>query len=148
ITRKFKRFFVNKKKFRGKPNKKSNPQKGETSKHEDIICYECNKPGYYKSDCPRLKNKEQMKKRKAMIATWEDSDESSSDGETQEEVAQLALMAVEEEEDNVEVSQDELIVIVEKYRYIISSLKKKVKCLTIENNQLKTTTLINEDKSK
>ncbi|GAV90175.1 hypothetical protein CFOL_v3_33584 [Cephalotus follicularis] len=83
-----------------------------------------------------------------MLATWEDSDESSSDGETQEEVTQLALMAIEEEEDNVELSHDELIVIIEKYRSIVSSLKKKVKCLTIENNQLKMTTLINEDKSK
>ncbi|GAV57105.1 hypothetical protein CFOL_v3_00643, partial [Cephalotus follicularis] len=54
-----------------------------------------------------------------------------------------------EEEDNAEVSYDELIVIVEKYSSIISSLKKKVKSLTIENNQLlKTATLINEDKSK
>ncbi|GAV75582.1 LOW QUALITY PROTEIN: zf-CCHC domain-containing protein, partial [Cephalotus follicularis] len=71
---------------------------GEPSKIEEIICYECNKPGHYKSDCPRLKKKEQGKK-KAMIATWEDSDDSSSEEEGNEEVAQLALMAIEEEED-------------------------------------------------
>ncbi|GAV80231.1 hypothetical protein CFOL_v3_23692 [Cephalotus follicularis] len=72
---------------------------GESSKIEEIICYECNKPGQYKSDCPRLKKKEQFKKRKAMLATWDDSDESSSDEESPEEVAQLALMAIEEEEE-------------------------------------------------
>ncbi|GAV82908.1 zf-CCHC domain-containing protein, partial [Cephalotus follicularis] len=72
---------------------------GEPSKIEEIICYECNKPGHYKSDCPRLQKKEQVKKKKAMITTWEDSDDSSSDEEGNEEVAQLTLMAIEEEED-------------------------------------------------
>ncbi|GAV70068.1 zf-CCHC domain-containing protein [Cephalotus follicularis] len=94
ITRKFKRFLANKKKFGDKPYKKGNIQKEETSKLEDIICYECNKPGHYKSGCPRLKKKEQMKKKKSLLATWEDSDDSSSKEETQEEVSQLALMAI------------------------------------------------------
>ncbi|GAV59895.1 UBN2 domain-containing protein, partial [Cephalotus follicularis] len=48
-----------------------------------------------------------LKKKKAMIATWEDSDDSSSDEEAIEEVAQLALMAIEEE-DCDEVTYDEL----------------------------------------
>ncbi|GAV71420.1 zf-CCHC domain-containing protein [Cephalotus follicularis] len=148
ITRKFKRFLVSKKKFGGKPNKK-NHQKRESSKLEEIICFECNKHGHYKSDCPRLKKREQMQKNKAMLATWDDNDDSSFDEESYEEVAQLALMAIEEEEeDNVELSYDELVIIVEKYSSIISSLKKKIKCLTIENDQLKTISLTNEDKSK
>ncbi|GAV72946.1 zf-CCHC domain-containing protein [Cephalotus follicularis] len=87
ITRKFKRLLASKKKFGGKPYKKGNIQKGETSKLEDIICYKCNKLGHYKSDCPRLKKKEQMKKKKSLLVTWEDSDDSSSEEETQEEVA-------------------------------------------------------------
>ncbi|GAV91776.1 zf-CCHC domain-containing protein [Cephalotus follicularis] len=150
ITRKFKRFLANKKKFGGKPYKKTHPQKRETSKLDEIICYECNKSGHFKSDCPRLKKKEQIKKKKALLATWEDNNNSSSDEETQEEVAQLGLMAIEEEEDNVEISYDELIVIVEKYSSIISSLKKKVKSLTNANMTLKKTTLImiNQDESK
>ncbi|GAV80780.1 zf-CCHC domain-containing protein/UBN2 domain-containing protein [Cephalotus follicularis] len=103
IIRKFTRFLANKKKFGGKPYKKTHPQKGETSKLEENICFECNKPGHFKSDCPRLKKKEQIKKKKALLATWENSDDSSSNEETQEEVAQLVLMAIEEEEDNVEL---------------------------------------------
>ncbi|GAV89760.1 zf-CCHC domain-containing protein/UBN2 domain-containing protein, partial [Cephalotus follicularis] len=69
ILRRFKKFLASKKKFGGKVFKKKNTQKGEPSKIEEIICYECNKPGHYKSDCPRLKKKEQVKKKKAMIAT-------------------------------------------------------------------------------
>ncbi|GAV61486.1 zf-CCHC domain-containing protein/UBN2 domain-containing protein, partial [Cephalotus follicularis] len=47
---------------------KDNTQKDESSKSEEIICHECNKPGHYKNDCPRLKKKEQFKKKKAMLA--------------------------------------------------------------------------------
>ncbi|GAV76842.1 LOW QUALITY PROTEIN: zf-CCHC domain-containing protein/DUF4219 domain-containing protein/UBN2 domain-containing protein, partial [Cephalotus follicularis] len=65
----FKKFLASKKKFGGRPNKKVH-QKGEPSKLEEIICFECNKPGHYKSDCPRLKKKDlYKKKKKAMIAT-------------------------------------------------------------------------------
>ncbi|GAV78474.1 UBN2 domain-containing protein, partial [Cephalotus follicularis] len=49
-----------------------------------------------------------LKKKKAMIATWEDSDDSSSDEEADEEVAQIDLMAIEEQEDCDEVTYDEL----------------------------------------
>ncbi|GAV58529.1 UBN2 domain-containing protein [Cephalotus follicularis] len=49
ILRKFKKFLANKKKFGEKPNKKFH-QKGESSKIEEIICFECNKSGHYKSD--------------------------------------------------------------------------------------------------
>ncbi|GAV81564.1 UBN2 domain-containing protein [Cephalotus follicularis] len=81
-----------------------------------------------------------LKKKKAMIATWEDSDDSSSDEEANEEVAQLALMAIEEE-DCDEVTYDELVLLIEKYTCIISELKKKIKCLNIENKELKSASI-------
>ncbi|GAV58551.1 UBN2 domain-containing protein, partial [Cephalotus follicularis] len=82
IIRKFKNFLESKKKFGRKPFKKGNIQKAKSSKIEEIIF---------------------------MLATWDDSDESSSDEEYAEEVAQLALMAIEaEEEDRDEVTYDEL----------------------------------------
>ncbi|GAV57702.1 zf-CCHC domain-containing protein/UBN2 domain-containing protein [Cephalotus follicularis] len=148
ITRKLKKILANKRKFGGKPNKKFH-QKGDPSKREEIICFECNKPGHYKSDCPRLKKKEFLKKKKAMVATWDDSDESSSDEDTSEQVAQLALMAFEEEEEeeNDDVTYDELVLVVEKYSSMIASLKKKVKTLANKNEELKSINLAKEDNS-
>ncbi|GAV77381.1 hypothetical protein CFOL_v3_20852 [Cephalotus follicularis] len=60
-------------------------------------------------------------------------------------------MAIEEEEDCDEVTYDELVLLVEKYTCIISELKKKVKCLNIENKELKSASislLDKEDKNK
>ncbi|GAV58214.1 LOW QUALITY PROTEIN: DUF4219 domain-containing protein/UBN2 domain-containing protein, partial [Cephalotus follicularis] len=68
IMWKFEKFLASKKKFGGKPNKK-NHQKGESSKLVGFICFECNKPTHYKSDYPRLKKKEHLKKKEAMLAT-------------------------------------------------------------------------------
>ncbi|GAV67438.1 zf-CCHC domain-containing protein/UBN2 domain-containing protein, partial [Cephalotus follicularis] len=114
-----------------------------------IICFGCNKLGHYKSDCPRLKKKDLLKKKKAMIATWDDSDESSSDEDSNEEVAQIALMALEEEEEEEsdEVTYDELVLIVEKYSSMIASLKKKIKILVNENDELKSINLAKEESS-
>ncbi|GAV72942.1 zf-CCHC domain-containing protein/UBN2 domain-containing protein, partial [Cephalotus follicularis] len=85
------------------------PQNEESRKKEELTCYECKKAGHFKSECPSLKNKEQFKKKKkAMIATWSDIDPSSSDEESDGEVANIALMEIEEEEDEVNFSFDEL----------------------------------------
>ncbi|GAV77821.1 zf-CCHC domain-containing protein/UBN2 domain-containing protein [Cephalotus follicularis] len=151
ITQKFKKFLASEKKFGVKPNKKVY-QKGQSSKLEEIICFECNKSGHYKSDCPRLKKKDLLKKKKkkkAMIATWDDSDESSSDEDSTEEVAQIALMALEEEEEEEsdEVTYDELVLVVEKYGSMIASLKKKVKILLNENEEPKSINLAKEENS-
>ncbi|GAV70515.1 UBN2 domain-containing protein [Cephalotus follicularis] len=83
------------------------PQDEESSKREEPTCYECNKPSHFKNECPNLKKKEQFKKRneyvkkkKAMVATWSDSDPSSSEEESDEELAHIAFMAIEDEEEN------------------------------------------------
>ncbi|GAV80235.1 zf-CCHC domain-containing protein/UBN2 domain-containing protein, partial [Cephalotus follicularis] len=96
--------------------KKKLPQDEESSKKEEPTCYECKKSGHFKSECPNLKNKAQFKKKNeyskmktAMIATWDDSDPSSSEEESDEEVANIAFMEIEEEEeDEVKFSFDEL----------------------------------------
>ncbi|GAV62879.1 LOW QUALITY PROTEIN: zf-CCHC domain-containing protein/UBN2 domain-containing protein, partial [Cephalotus follicularis] len=132
-----------KKKFGNKHFKKTFPSKSETKK-EEIVCFECNKPGHYKSECPRLKKaKDTIKKKKAMLATWSDSDESSSE-EEEDEVAQIALMEIndsdkdedeDEDEDRNEVS--ELLELLEKFSFENASLKKTVKALNRENVSLK-----------
>ncbi|GAV71018.1 LOW QUALITY PROTEIN: zf-CCHC domain-containing protein/UBN2 domain-containing protein, partial [Cephalotus follicularis] len=87
---------------KGKRPFKKQIEKGESSKKEEVICHECNKPGHYKSDCPKLKkNKEHSKKKKVMMATWSDSDDSSSDEESEGEVANIAFMAIENKDENV-----------------------------------------------
>ncbi|GAV64527.1 zf-CCHC domain-containing protein/UBN2 domain-containing protein, partial [Cephalotus follicularis] len=88
--------------------KKKFPQDEESSKKEEPTCYECKKMGHFKNECPNLQKKEKFnkeqfkkkndhsKKKKAMVATWDDSDPSSSkESGSDEEVVNLALMAHE-----------------------------------------------------
>ncbi|GAV70890.1 zf-CCHC domain-containing protein [Cephalotus follicularis] len=137
IIRRFKKFLA-KKKFGSKNLKKPTPSKSETKK-EEIICFECNKPGHYKSECPRLKKaKETIKKKRAMLATWSDSDESSSEEEENQEVAQLALMAIDDlDEDKDENEVNELLELLEQFSLENASLKKTIKAVNKKNVSLK-----------
>jgi len=62
-----------------------------------IICYECKKPGHFKSECPDLekskdkKNKLFKSKKKSLMSTWEALDDSSFDEDSEEE-ANLCLI--------------------------------------------------------
>ena len=81
---KFRKFFKKsgeRRKFRNLKNQKE--------KKKVIICYECKKLGHIRSECP-LHNK---LKKKAMVATWDNSDEESSDEENSQELSNLSLMA-------------------------------------------------------
>ncbi|KAH9802197.1 hypothetical protein KPL71_001280 [Citrus sinensis] len=88
LARRFRKFYKKnneQRKFRGYKNKKE--------KNEPITCYECKKPGHIRPECPLLNKL----KKKAMVATWDDSDEDTSDDNEQHEMTNLALMAVGEE---------------------------------------------------
>jgi hypothetical protein len=65
----------------------SNTMKRKTDR--EVICFECQEPYHFRSECPKL-NKEKPKntssKKKVLLATWDDSD-----GETEE--GNLALIA-------------------------------------------------------
>ena len=56
------------------------------------------KPGHMKNECP-MRNKS---RKKAMKATWDDSDDCEPDEEVQEEVAKIYLMAIEDEVKSLE----------------------------------------------
>jgi hypothetical protein len=71
----------------------SNTRKPQTDRK--VVCFECQEPGHYRSECPKL-NKEKPKnnssKKKVLMATWGDSD-----GETEED--NIAPMAHTEASD-------------------------------------------------
>ncbi|XP_057990597.1 uncharacterized protein LOC131172979 [Hevea brasiliensis] len=79
--------------------KKAFKKGGETSKDQsEIKCFECNKPGHIKPNYPKLKKKNSKdKSKKALVAGWMDSDDSSSDNSSDKEVARICLMALEED---------------------------------------------------
>ena len=89
VIKRFRRFMgKDKSRFRrryltkGKPNKEKEKDK---DKDQQPICYECKKLRHYRSDCPFLKKThKKAKKKKPMIATWSDSEESSSNEEKEE----------------------------------------------------------------
>ncbi|XP_057985376.1 spindle assembly checkpoint component MAD1-like [Hevea brasiliensis] len=104
ITRRFKKAFKKGGSRYKKFLKKYSP-KGETSKDQsEIKCFECNKPGHIKLNCHKLKRKNSKdKSKKALVAGWMDSDDSSSDNSSDKEVAHICLIALEE--DKLESSQ-------------------------------------------
>ncbi|KAH9744417.1 Integrase catalytic domain-containing protein [Citrus sinensis] len=69
--------------------------KNQREKKEVITCYECKKPDHIRSECPLINKL----KKKAMVATWDDSEEDSSDEKGLQEVSNLALMAIRDDND-------------------------------------------------
>ena len=141
-------------------NFKKDAPKGEASGKNSITCYECKKPGHMKSECPMLrKDAKRTKKKKAMMATWEDLEETSSDSdEDGDDVASICLMENEENEVNESNSSyeellkafDELLhdskIILSKYaltKKANESLQKENELLKSENESLKGSSYIN-----
>jgi len=99
FTRKFRKY-LKKGKFKNSSFKNSN---------ESSMCFNCNKPGHFKKDCPLLRQrfnpstndskKFNKFKKKALAATWDDSNSSSSDEEEIEEnqKAYMCFMAQDNE---------------------------------------------------
>ncbi|KAL2486803.1 CCHC-type domain-containing protein [Abeliophyllum distichum] len=80
--------------FRNNRRFQKNDDKGE-EKNKKIICYDCDKPSHKKTECS---NKKKFTKKKALQATWDDSDEDDlEEDEVQEEIANMCFMAIEDE---------------------------------------------------
>lgn len=147
LSRKYKNFIKRKKQFK-KNFSNQKESKSEKSKKDEVICYECKKPGHIRTDCPLLKSSKKSKK-KAMKATWDDSDESGSESEN-EEVANFCFMAHSDKEDEQDdevtldpLSYDELFEAFENMQNDLEKLgskyvmlKKKYNVLTSENKSL------------
>ncbi|GAV79879.1 zf-CCHC domain-containing protein/UBN2 domain-containing protein [Cephalotus follicularis] len=111
-----------------------------------VICYECDKLGHIRPDCPKLKKKKDKVKKKAMIATWSDSDDSSSDDEENEEIANIAFMAMEDDcevntsslsYNELQCEYDELLDVLNDLNREYLLLKKIAKDRAKENVKLK-----------
>ncbi|GAV76982.1 zf-CCHC domain-containing protein/UBN2 domain-containing protein, partial [Cephalotus follicularis] len=125
---------------------KKNPNKGEGRKMDPPTCFECNKLGHIKVDCPQLKKKKLFKKKD--LKAWHLSDDESSDDEVTEQVANLCFMASSdnEERDNevddsytfgeLQFTFDELLVEFKKKCSQYSSLKKNMASIEKEKDLL------------
>ncbi|RVX13323.1 hypothetical protein CK203_017879 [Vitis vinifera] len=51
----------------------------EMGRERDLICFKCKKPGHIKYDCPLYKSEAKRRMKKAMMATWSESEESSEE---------------------------------------------------------------------
>ncbi|KAL2518322.1 zinc finger protein [Abeliophyllum distichum] len=85
------------KKWRGFRNNRlfqKKDDKGE-EKNKKITCYDYDKPSHKRNECP---NKKKFTKKKALQATWDNSDEDDiKEDEVQEEIANMCFMAIEDE---------------------------------------------------
>ncbi|KAH9780462.1 hypothetical protein KPL71_008083 [Citrus sinensis] len=90
LARRFRKFFKKTGERRNFRNFKNYREKKEA-----ITCYECKKPGHIRSECPLINKL----KKKAMVATWDDSEEESNDEEGSQEVSNLGLMAIGGDDD-------------------------------------------------
>ncbi|KAL5581747.1 hypothetical protein UlMin_014189 [Ulmus minor] len=138
LAKQFKKFL----KYDRKNRRKFIKEVDEHPKQSEVICYECNKPGHYRSECPQLK----QGRKKAMLATWDDSDSSDSESE-KDECANVCFMTIHDEVINSELdssnfSFDELLDAFEelhtKFEILISKNKAlKNKNISLEKEFLK-----------
>ena len=76
----------------------------------DFVCFECKKPGHIKYDCPLWKSESKTRKKKAMMVTWSESEESSEE-ENEKEVANMCFMAIDElDEVNSNFSDEDMCI--------------------------------------
>ncbi|KAH9671090.1 hypothetical protein KPL70_017213 [Citrus sinensis] len=130
LARRFRKFFKKTEEQRNFRNFKNQREKKEV-----ITCYECKKPGHIRSECPLINKL----KKKAMVATWDDSEEDSSDEEGSQEVSNQALMAIGGDDLN-EVSDptyDELYDAFKELHNELMKIGKKNVCLKKEMTKLK-----------
>ena len=108
MVRRFKKFYKKDQGFK-------KFQKGSSSyeSKKPVICYECEKPGHIKAECPQLNNKDKEKKKfskykkKAYVSSiWGNDSSDEDEDDDEEEKANICLVAQEQQEsDEVDDSQ-------------------------------------------
>ncbi|XP_030505326.2 uncharacterized protein LOC115720314 [Cannabis sativa] len=99
LTKNFKKFL----KFKKNANRfyKGSNSRESSRKDDQIICYECKKPSHMKTDCPLRKRS----RRRAMMATWSESEKESSEDE-QHEIANTCFMTIDDKVSNPNHTSD------------------------------------------
>ncbi|KAH9669581.1 Integrase catalytic domain-containing protein [Citrus sinensis] len=137
LARRFRKFFKKTGERRNFRNFKNQREKKEV-----ITCYECKKSGHIRSECPLINKL----KKKAMVATWDDSEEDSSDDERSQEVSNLALMTIRRNDDLNDVSDPTYDELYDAFKELHNELMKiaykddaldafKVFCKKIQNEK-------------
>uniref|UniRef100_A0A151UEW5 CCHC-type domain-containing protein n=1 Tax=Cajanus cajan TaxID=3821 RepID=A0A151UEW5_CAJCA len=128
---------------------KSTPDKAQP------LCFECKKLDHYKIECPELENEKEKekrkmnlhKKKKAMMATWEDLDVSSTKDDEEANICLMADVDSSSESDDDKVSKSNFKSLEHAYNQLLSDStnistayreqKKKISELLEENLLLK-----------
>ncbi|WKA01419.1 hypothetical protein VitviT2T_019701 [Vitis vinifera] len=153
ITRKLNKYMRGER-FRGRkftsrrdPSKKESSSHGDKEKWEEkreLTCFKCKKLEHIKYDCPLYKSEAKRRMKKAMMATWSKSEESSEE-ENEKKVANMSFMAIDDlDEVNSNFSNEdmhdvfeELYEDFEKLSLKNNSLKKKIQKLEKELEEVK-----------
>ncbi|XP_020236302.1 uncharacterized protein LOC109815897 [Cajanus cajan] len=119
------------------------------------LCYKCKKPRHYKTECPELekeKEKEKKKstlyeKKKAMMATWEDLDTTSSEDDEQANICLMVDTDSSSKSSDEEVSKYDFKDLQHAYNQLLINLvkistayreqKKRISEMLEENELLK-----------
>ena len=98
-----------------------------------VTCYNCKEMGHFRSDCPKLKKEEKLKKgkKKGLMASWEDlENDLDDDDEESETKSQPCLMA---DHVNQVVFHNPKT---EDLHLMIDHLSEKIRCFLLENQEL------------
>ncbi|RVW82058.1 Retrovirus-related Pol polyprotein from transposon RE1 [Vitis vinifera] len=78
-----------------KKESSSHRDKEKWEEKRDLVCFKCKRLGHIKYDCPLYKSEAKRRMKKAMMATWSESEESSEE-ENEKKVANMCFMAIDD----------------------------------------------------
>ena len=114
-------------------SKKESSFHGDRKKWEkkrDLGCFKCKKPEHIKYDCPLYKSEAKRRMKKAMMATWNENEE-SSEKEKEKEVANMCFMVIDDlDEVNSNFSDEDM-------HDVFKELYEDFEKLSLKNNSLK-----------
>ena len=98
---------------------------------KDLVFFKCKKLGHIKYDFHLYKSEAKRRKKKAIMATWSESEDEFSEEENEKEVANMCFMAIDElDEVNFNISDEDIH---EAFQALYEDLKK----LGLKNVSLK-----------